>query len=136
MTWSDSLIKLATYEVEILQKRLAEVRGRREAAETKLAVLHAEGEAEGRRRDGEDPLAGLYRTAFLDALRARKAEAEAEIAQIALEEEGAREALARAFEEQKKYEQLAEQARTLESKERLRRETAAYDELGLRKKAK
>ena len=49
------------------------------------------------------------------------------------EERGARDALAQAFEEQKKYEQVAETARTLELKETARRESAAMDELGLRK---
>jgi flagellar FliJ protein len=134
-SWSKSLIKLATYEVEILQKRLAEVRDRRTAAELKLAMLEAQGEAEA--SGGEpDPMAGLYRTAFLAALRERKAAARAEIEAIALEEQGARDALAEAFEAQKKYEQVAEAARLLELKEQGRRETAALDALGLRKVAR
>jgi flagellar FliJ protein len=133
--WSKSLIKLATYEVEILQKRLAEVRDRKTAAELKLAVLEAEGEAELARPDA-DPMAGLYRTAFLTALRERKAAARAEIDAVALEELGARDALAQAFEEQKKYEQVAEAARLLQLKEQAKRETAALDELGLRKAAR
>jgi flagellar FliJ protein len=133
--WSKSLIKLATYEVEILQKRLAEVRDRKTAAELKLALLEAEGEAELARPDA-DPMAGLYRTAFLTALRERKAAARAEIDAVALEELGARDALAQAFEEQKKYEQVAEAARLLQLKEQAKRETAALDELGLRKAAR
>jgi flagellar FliJ protein len=133
--WSKSLIKLATYEVEILQKRLAEVRDRKTAAELKLALLEAEGEAELARADA-DPMAGLYRTAFLTALRERKAAARAEIDAVALEELGARDALAQAFEEQKKYEQVAEAARLLQLKEQAKRETAALDELGLRKAAR
>ena len=52
---------------------------------------------------------------------------------ILVEEAGARDALAEAFEAQKKYEQVAESARILEVKEAGRRETAALDELGLRK---
>jgi flagellar FliJ protein len=135
MSWSQSLIKLATYEVEILQKRLAEVRDRKTAAELKLAMLEAQGEAE-MSRDDADPMAGLYRTAFLAALRDRKSEAQAEIEAVAIEEQGARDALAQAFEEQKKYEQVAEAARLLERKEQARRETAALDELGLRKAAR
>ena len=135
MSWSRSLIKLATYEVETLQKRLAEVRDRRAAAEQKLAELEAHGQAELARAD-DDPMAGLYRTAFIEALKARKAEARAAIAEIELEEQGARDALAQAFEEQKKYEQVAEAARALELKEQARRETAALDELGLRKLAR
>ena len=132
MSWSQSLIKLATYEVETLQKRLAEVRDRRVGAELKLAMLEAEGLAEMARGDA-DPMAGLYKTAFLEALRGRKAEARAAIAELEIEEQGARDALAEAFEAQKKYEHVAEQARLAETKERARRETAALDEMGLRK---
>ena len=135
MTWSQSLIKLATYEVEMLQKRLAEVRDRKQAAEMKLAMLEAEGLAEMSRADA-DPMAGMYRVAFMAALRDRKEGARAEIAGIELEEQGARDALAAAFEEQKKYEQVAEQARMLELKELAKRVTAAMDELGLRKAAR
>jgi flagellar FliJ protein len=133
--WSKSLIKLATYEVETLQKRLAEVRDRKTAAELKLAMLEAEGEAELSRPDA-DPMAGIYRTAFLTALRERKAVARTEIDAVAIEEQGARDALAQAFEEQKKYEQVAEAARLLQVREQAKREAAALDELGLRKAAR
>ena len=55
MSWSDSLIKLATYEVENRQLRLAEIAKRRADAEIRLAVLCAEGEAEAKHaeRDAE-----------------------------------------------------------------------------------
>ena len=49
------------------------------------------------------------------------------------EEAGARDALSRAFEELKKFEHVAEVARIAEVKEQGRRETAALDEMGLRK---
>jgi len=132
MSWSESLIRLASYEVETLQKRLAEVVDRRIAAQTKLARLLAEGEAESVRAAG-DAEAGLSLSAYLDGLRVRKGAIQAEIEQVLAEEAGARDALAQAFEEQKKYEQIAETARLLELKEAGRRETAALDELGLRK---
>lgn len=135
MSWSKSLIKLATYEVEILQKRLAEVRDRKTSAELTLAMLEAEGEAELGRAD-HDPMAGLYQAAFMTALRNRKLAARAEIDAIVLEELGARDALAQAFEEQKKYEQVAEAARLLQLKEQAKRDTAALDELGLRRAAR
>jgi len=135
MSWSKSLIKLATYEVETLQKRLAEVRDRRAEAELKLAILEAQGQAELSRADS-DPMAGLYRTAFMEALRGKKAEAMAGIAALELEEQGARDALAEAFEAQKKYEHVAEQARLVEARELGKRETAALDEMGLRKAAR
>jgi flagellar FliJ protein len=132
MSWSDSLIKLAAYEVEVRQKRLADVADRRAEAEVRLAALEAEGLAELSRAD-EDPLSGLYRAAFMDALRERKAKASARLATLAIEEQGARDSLAEAFEAQKRYEHVAEQARLVEVRAERRRETQALDELGRRK---
>jgi flagellar FliJ protein len=66
----------------------------------------------------------------------RKAQVQAEIDAMAIEEMGARDALNLAFEEQKKYEQVVENARRAEAKEAARRETAAMDEMGLRKAAR
>jgi flagellar FliJ protein len=71
----------------------------------------------------------------MQGLRRRKADLEALIEQLQAEELGVRDALAMAFEEQKKYEQVAETARLLQRKEMNRRETAMLDELGLRKAA-
>ena len=132
MSWAQSLIKLSTYEVEVLQKRLAEIAERRMGAEMKLALLEAEGEAEALRAR-EDAEAGWYQVGFWEGLRARKAVMQSQIDTIALEEAGARDALALAFEEQKKYEQVAENIRLAQRKEAARRETAALDELGLRR---
>ena len=134
MSWAKSLIKLSSYEVELLQKRLGEITGRRVQAEVKLALLEAEGEAEADRAR-QDAEAGWYQAGFWEGLRARKALVQAEIDRIGLEEAGARDALAQAFEEQKKYEQVAEGIRLAQLKEAARRETAALDELGLRRAA-
>ena len=134
MSWADSLIKLSTYEVETLQKRLGEIVERRMQAEMKLVLLQAEGEAEMEhaRHDAE---AGWYQVGFLDGLRVRKTLAQQEIDRIAAEETGARDVLAQAFEEQKKYELVAENIRLARNKEIARQETAALDELGLRRVA-
>ena len=134
MSWAQSLIKLSTYEVEVLQKRLAEIAERRMDAEMKRALLEAEGEAEALRAR-EDAEAGWYQVGFWEGLRARKATVQADIDRIVLEEAGARDALALAFEEQKKYEQVAENIRLAQRKEAARLETAALDELGLRRAA-
>ena len=134
MSWADSLIKIATYEVEARQKRLADIVERRMGLETQLAVLHAEGEAEAKRA-GQDAETGWYHIGYADGLRIRKAAVEAEIDAMAAEERGARDALSEAFEEQKKYEHVAESARQAAVKESARRDTAALDELGLRRKA-
>lgn len=134
MSWAKSLIKLTTYEVEVLQKRLAEIADRRTQAEMKLVLLEAEGEAEAERAR-QDAEHGWYQLGFLEGLRTRKDLARAEIDRIAVEEAGARDALALAFEEQKKYEQVAENIRLAQLKETARRETQALDELGLRRAA-
>ena len=134
MSWAKSLIRLSTYEAEVLQKRLAEVVDRRMAAEMKLTMLEAEGEAEAL-FSANEAAAGLYRAGFLDGLRLRKARAQTDIDVILVEERGARDALAEAFEAQKKYEHIAETIAITERKELGRRESAALDELGLRRAA-
>lgn len=135
MSWAQSLIKLSTYEVEVLQKRLGEIADRRMQAEMKLVMLEAEAQAESdrARHDAEH---GWYQLGFLDGLRTRRTMIQANIASIQAEEAGARDALALAFEEQKKYEQVAEGIRLARAKETARQETAALDELGLRKAAR
>jgi len=130
MSWAKSLIKLSTYEVEVLQKRLAEIGDRRRQAEMRLAMLFAQGEAESAQAD---PSTSGDLLRFLDALKGRKQQIQCEIEIIMAEEAGARDALAQAFEEQKKYEQIAEQARLMELKVQAKVEAAAMDELGLRK---
>lgn len=134
MSWADSLIKLSTYEVEILQKRLAAIQERRSEAEERLLALHAEGDAEAERarQDAEN---GWYQLGFLEGLRLRKAKVRAEIEAIKAEEVGARDALSQAFEEQKKYEHVAENIRLAKLKALDRLESAQMDEMGLRKAA-
>src|SRR3954470_15177174 len=100
MSWAESLIKIATFEVETRQKRLADIVERRMRLETQLAILHAEGEAEAKHAaDNAD--AGWYHIGYADGLRVRKAAVEAEIDAMAAEKRGARDALSLAFEEQK-----------------------------------
>jgi flagellar FliJ protein len=134
MSWRQSLIRISTYEVETLQKRLAEVVERRTVAEVRRAVLDAEAvaEIEHARREGDT---GMRLNSFLAGVRVRRAALDDQITQIGLEESGARDALAEAFETMKKFEQVAEMARVVEVKEAGRRETAALDELGLRSRA-
>src|SRR3974390_1382978 len=105
MGWRDSLVKLADYQVEQLQMRLAEVVERRTAAQMKIAMLHAEAEAECARAAG-DAETGWYRVGYLQAWRTRRDQATADLAAAEAEEAGARDALAQAFEELKRYEQL------------------------------
>jgi flagellar protein FliJ len=131
MSWAHSLIKLSTYEVENRQLRLTEIARKRADAETRLRVLIAEGEAEVKRAT-QDAEAGWYHAGFAAGLKVRKAAIQAEIDALEAEERGAREALAEAFEEQKKYEQVAENMRVAQVKETNRRENAELDEVGMR----
>ncbi|HEY8616983.1 flagellar FliJ family protein [Phenylobacterium sp.] len=130
--WAQSLIKLSGFEVETLQKRLAEIGDRKRAHEMQYAMLVAQGEAEI--AQCHPSTAGdLHR--FLEALKVRKGHVLAQIEIVTAEEAGARDALAQAFEEQKKYEHIAEQMRLGALKKQAKFEAAQMDELGLRKAA-
>jgi flagellar protein FliJ len=134
MSWTKSLIKLSTYEVEVLQKRLGEIQDRRQDAELRLTLLDAEAEAESAHAK-VNAEAGWYKAGWLQGLRARRDGIAAEIAAIGHEEAGARDALAQAFEDQKKYEHVAENQRLLALRKASRLESAAFDEMGLRRVA-
>jgi flagellar protein FliJ len=119
--------------VETLQKRLGEIAGRRAEAELRMTMLHAEAEAEklNATRNAE---AGWYNIGFMQGWRWRRDVLNAEIAALAQEEAGARDALAGAFEALKKFEHVAEAARVTAAKEQDRKDTAIMDEIGARKR--
>jgi flagellar export protein FliJ len=73
--------------------------------------------------------------AYLSGWKLRKGAAEADVVVINAEEEGARDALTGAFEELKKFEHVAETTRLNSIIAAGKRETAAFDELGLRRRA-
>ena len=133
-TWARSLIRISTYEVETLQKRLAEIGSRRASAEMRLAVLDAEVELE-RERARADAEAGMLLQAYLSGWKHRKSTVEADLSELEAEEEGARDALTGAFEELKKFEHVAELSRLERLAAAERRESAAFDALGLRRRA-
>lgn len=132
--WAQSLIRISNYEVETLQKRLAEITARKADAEMRVTLLEAEAEAE-RDRAREDTMAGMMLGAYLDGWKLKKAAAEANVAVIGSEEDGARDALTGAFEELKKFEHVAETTRLNAMLAAAKRETAAFDEMGLRRRA-
>jgi flagellar export protein FliJ len=132
--WAQSLIRISNYEVETLQKRLAEIAERRAGAELRIAVLDAEAENE-RNRARMDAETGMMLGAYLNGWKSRKAAAEGDLSVLDAEEAGARDALTGAFEELKKFEHVAETTRLNQLIALAKRETAAFDELGLRKRA-
>jgi flagellar FliJ protein len=70
---------------------------------------------------------------FTHAVRMRKAEIQITIEALLVEETGARDALSVAFEDLKRYEHVAEAQKVKAAKLEQQRETAALDELGLRR---
>jgi len=130
-----SLIRISNYQVEVLQKRLAEIVERRDLALMSLAVLEAEGESETlRARESAD--AGWYMIGYREGLKLRMGAAQARIDEAAVEEIGARDALSAAFEELKKYEQVDANAKAAARAVEAKLEIAALDELGLRRAAR
>ena len=132
MAWMESLTRLADLEVETLQKRLKDIADRRAAIEMILQSLQAEGRQESHHA-AQDAEAGWYLAGYREGLKLRQAKAQADLHVCAMEEQGARAALARAFEEQKKYERLAAEARKNAAAVAAKRETAVLDELALRR---
>ena len=132
--WAQSLIRISNYEVETLQKRLAEITARRASAEMRLAVLDAEVEIE-RERARADAEASMLLQAYVTGWKARKGAAEVDLVVVDAEEQGARDALTGAFEELKKFEHVAETTRLNAIIAASKRETAAFDEMGLRRRA-
>jgi flagellar FliJ protein len=130
--WADSLIRIAKHEVETLQKRVAEITARRAACERRLEQMHAEAEREAQRAR-TDPEAGWYQAGYMKGWRVMREQLNQQIVVIAAEEAGARDSLSKAFEELKKFEHVAEMARLADAKELAKRESAAMDEMGLRK---
>lgn len=132
--WAASLIRISTHEVETLQKRLADIVERRMAAELRVAMLDAEGEAEAKQAEGSAE-AGWYMIGYREGAKRRRAEMMLQIEQSQIEEQGARDALSVAFEALKKYEHVAEAAKVAQTKKMGKFEAAQLDELGLRRMA-
>ena len=133
--WAQSLIRISSYEVETLQKRLAEITARRASAEMRIAVLEAEAEIE-QDRARADADAAMMLQAYLNGWKLRKSAALADVVEIEAEEEGARDALTGAFEELKKFEHVAEATRLNQLVAAQRRESAVMDEQAIRRAAR
>jgi flagellar FliJ protein len=131
--WANSLVRLSNHEVETVQKRVAEIAARRWAVEVQVAALDAEVATESAHAS-ESAEVGIYLIGFQQGAKVRREALLVRLGEIEAEEAGARDALAEAFEALKKYEHVVETAKVAAKKEENRRETAALDELGLRKR--
>ena len=129
--WAKSLIRLSTYEVETLQKRLAEVVTRRTHIEMKIATLDAQYELECVNA-ASDPTMGHNLTAYKAGHRLRREGHQSELDLIVQEEEGVRDQLSYAFEDLKKFEHVAEMSQLRRVAAEKKVENAAMDEVALR----
>ena len=130
--WAASLVRISNHEVETLQKRLSEIVARRAAIEAEIAALDGELEMELAHKQPFEE-AGFYLAGYREGARIRRRTLLDQLGDIGIEEAGARDALSEAFETLKKYEHVVDAAKAAAAKEALRLETAALDELGLRK---
>lgn len=130
-SWVKSLIRISTFEVETLQKRLAEVATRRTHVEMKISTLDAELALEIARA-AQEPAFTFDLTAYKKGWAQRREQCVSELELIAHEEAGIRDSLNGAFEELKKFEHVAETTRLSKVAAELKRESAAMDEAALR----
>ena len=133
MKWTGSLIRIAEHEIEGLRRRMAEIVERRVACEQGLLRLAEEAVSETIHACNNAE-SGWYLVGFRQGWQLRKDKALAELAAIQLEEQGARDALSKAYEGLKKVEHVAEATRLAEVKEAARRDGQALDELGLQRR--
>jgi len=131
--WAKSLIRLSTFEVETLQKRLAEVVTRRTHVEMKIATLDAEYELECVRAT-EDPTLSHSLSAYKRGFSHRRDALSAELDLIVREEDGVRDQMSRAFEDLKKFEHVAEMTNLKRIANDKKVEAAQMDEQALRRK--
>lgn len=134
MSWTASLIRIREFEIETLRKRLKAIQDRRAAHEAALVALEAEVQRELDHAAAHAE-AGWYLVGFREGARARRLKIEGEIKACMAEETGARDALQEGFEALKKVEQVAEGMALAARKDEARRESAALDEIALRRKA-
>ena len=131
--WAKSLIRLSTFEVETLQKRLAEVVTRRTHVEMKVATLDAEYELECVKANNDVTLSH-HLAAYKRGFKFRRDAFIADLDLIIREEDGVRDQLGLAFEDLKKFEHVAEATKLRKDVAFKRAENAAMDEAALRMK--
>ena len=129
--WAKSLIRLSTFEVETLQKRLAEVVTRRTHAEMKIATVDAEYEIECVKASA-DPHLARHLPAYKHGHKLRRDTLAAELDLIVREEDGVRDSLSSAFEDLKKFEHVAEVTKLKRIAAEKKVEEALLDEVSLR----
>lgn len=131
MKWTQSLIRISEHQIDELRKRVRDIAERRAECERRLMELAVEAAAEAEQARASVE-AGWYLIGYREGWKARKDKVLAQLDALRLEEEGVRDALAVAFEELKKVEQVADAARAAKGRAEAKIENANLDELALR----
>lgn len=131
MSWAQSLIRIRSFEIETLRKRLAGILEQRYAAEQRLGDLDQEADHEMRHAKA-DPTVAFCLPAFRVGWTARRRDAAAQLNAVQLQEQGCRDALTDAFSDLKKIEAVASGQEVAEARSIAQRETAELNELALR----
>lgn len=130
-----TLIRLAKLEVDNRRRVLADLLDQDAAFDRAIDNLDAEVEAQ-RQKVRETPEYGAGFAAYSKHAANRREALEERKAALAVDIDAARDRLAEAFEDQKKYEITAEKQDEAEAAELSKREQLALDELGLQSHAR
>lgn len=131
--WIKPLIRISTYSVEVIQKRLSEVVMKRTQIEVRIATLDAELEIEALKAQ-QDHALNLHMPAYKLGWTMRRNACINDLSLIGFEEDGIRDELSHAFEDLKKFEHLAEVNRLKRLATQSRLENAEFDEAASRRK--
>lgn len=130
----ESLIKLARFQVEELQRQMADVDRARDRLHAQVDKLDADVVREKKLADSNPEAAGTF-GAYASAMKSRKENLQVSLADIDRQAETIRDELQAAFEQLKKYELLEERrVAAMEARERAA-EQAELDEISQRKRS-
>ncbi len=130
----ESLIKLARFQVEELQRQMADVDAARQRLHAQVEKLDADVERE-RKLAETNPDAAATFGAYSQAMKTRKQNIHVSLSDIDVQAESLREELREAFEQLKKYELLEERRQAAQQARERASEQAELDEIAQRKKS-
>lgn len=129
MTTFDSLLRISRWRLDEKRQKLADLERLADRLRDDLTRLDEGIETEQRVAESDPEMRRAF-PAFLEAEQQRRRQIEKSIADVGQEIESAREEVAEAFREFKKYELAKSNRETRERKARDRREQSRLDELG------
>ncbi len=135
MSTVETLIRLSKLDVDERRRALSDLLDRDAVIDRRIVQLDEELTRERQKARDEPEFAGGF-AAYSEAAAGRRQSLVDEKAALAIEIESARDRLAQAYEEQKKYEITAERQEEAAASERNRLDQIVADELGLQSHAR